>query len=149
MSSVIFQPLLHDPLGWKSSNSTYNDHYKWKKYRSTSKDKKISTYGQQYQRQLQKQQCLPLTTNGEQTINRVIVVKNNEENQERPISYRYSPSKTPVYIVEYKQRPMSADAVTNFFFLFLKINFFFSQDTTHSSRVSQRPPTAPPAVEGK
>lgn len=123
MSSVIFQPLLHDPLGWKSSNSTYTDHYKWRKYRSTSKDKKISSYGQQYQKQLQKlqqqqqqqqaNQYLPITTNGEQTINHVIVVKKNEDNQERPVSYRYSPSKTPIYIVEYDQRPTSANRVRN------------------------------------
>jgi hypothetical protein len=148
MSSVIFQPLLHDSLGWKSSNSTYNDHYKWKKYRSKSKDKKVSTYSQQYIRQLQKQQSLPLTTNGEQTINRVIVVKKNEDNQERPNSYGYSPSKSPVYIVEYKQRPASANAVNKF--ILKKNNFiFFFQDTTLSSRVSQRPPTAPPTVQGK
>ena len=111
---MIFQPLLHDPLGWKPSNSTYVDHYKWKKYRATIKDKKISTYGQQYQRQLQKKQLsqsLPLTTNSEQPISRVIVVKKNEDQQPptpTPISYRYTPSKTPVYIVEYKQRPVSA-----------------------------------------
>jgi hypothetical protein len=115
-SSVIFQPLLHDPLGWKPSNSTYVDHYKWKKYRATYKDKQISTYSQQYQRQLQKKQLsqsLPLTTNSEQAISRVIVVKKSEDQQQPPpptttISYRYSPSKTPVYIVEYKQRPASA-----------------------------------------
>ncbi len=114
MSSMIFQPLLYDPLGWKPSNSTYVDHYKWRKYRTTSKDKKISTYGQQYQRKLQKQQinqCLPLTKNGEQTINPVVVVKKNEDQQELPISYRFTPSKTPVYIVEYNQRPATANGV--------------------------------------
>jgi len=132
MSSVIFQPLLHDPLGWKPSNSTYVDHYKWRKYRATSKDKKMSTYGQKYQRELQKQQAnqlLPLTSNGEQIINHVIVVNKNEDQQElqTPISYRYSPSKTPVYIVEYKQRPVSADGVRNIFILLKKSFLFFSR----------------------
>ncbi len=135
-TAMIFQPLLYDPVGWKPSKSTYVDHYKWKKYRATRKDKKISTYGQQYQRQLQKQQanqCLPLTpVNGEQTINRVIVVKNHEDKKETPpISYRFSSSKAPVYIVEYKQRAVSANGVTS------------------HSKESQRPPTAPPAVEGR
>ncbi len=118
---MIFQPLLHDPLGWKPSKSTYVDHYKWRKYRTTSKDRKVSTYGQQYQRQLQKQQAnqtLPLTANGEQNVSRVILVNKNEDQPQTPptpISYRYSPSKTPVYIVEYKQRPASANEVKDLF----------------------------------
>lgn len=119
MSSLIFQPLLHDPLGWKPNRSTYVDHYKWRKYRATSKDKKVSAYGQQYQRKLQKQQqqlvnqSLPLTTNTEQIVNRVILVKKDEDLQvpSTPAPYRYSPSKTPVYIVEHKPRPTSANEV--------------------------------------
>jgi hypothetical protein len=82
MSSVIFQPLLHDSLGWKTSNSTYADSYKWKKDRSSNKDKRISTYGQQYQKELQKQQklqqtnaSLPPVTNEGQTIQRIVLVK--------------------------------------------------------------------------
>lgn len=154
---MIFQPLLHDPLGWKPSKSTYVDHYKWKKYRTTSKDRKISTYGQQYQRQLQKQQAnksLPLTTNGEQTISRVILVKKpedqqDEQQQQQPISYRFSPSKTPVYIVEYKKRPVSANAVREtkkkkeFSIRFLKnhlsfkgCNFYFKRITTSTNCVT-------------
>lgn len=55
MSSVIFQPLLHDPLGWKASNTTYADHYQWRKQRLTRKDKIVSPYGQKFQRELQRQ----------------------------------------------------------------------------------------------
>ncbi|CAF2139808.1 unnamed protein product [Rotaria magnacalcarata] len=122
MSSVIFQPLLHDPLGWKPSNSTYTDHYKWRKYRTTSKDRKISNYGQQYQRQIQKQQqqlqkqlnkSLPEVSSEEQTNNSVIVVKNFEDNQERCVSHRSSPTKTPVVTVEYKQRQTTANEDVN------------------------------------
>ena len=126
MSSVIFQPLLHDPLGWKSSNSTYTDHYKWRKYRATSKDRKVSTYGQQFQKQLQKQQP-SVASNQEQTIKSVDLVNKNDDNQGRPISYRYSALKTPpeqppVYIVEYKQRPSSTRAVS-----LLEINLYESR----------------------
>jgi hypothetical protein len=162
MSSVIFQPLLHDPLGWKSSNSTYADTFTWKKYRKTNKDKKFSAYGQQYQKQLQKQQTnnsLPPTANDEQTIQRVILVKKNEENRgPTPASCRYSPSKTPtavieeppVLIVDYKQRPASTNRVSLFILHIIinKVTMFF-QEATCGSRASQRSPTAPPAVEGK
>lgn len=141
MSSLIFQPLLHDPLGWKPNRSTYVDHYKWRKYRATSKDKKISAYGQQYQRKLQKQQqqqlanqSLPLTTNNEQSVNRVILVKQDEDQQvaSTPAPYRYSPSKTPVYIVEHKPRSASEN-----------------EDTTSDFKASHRPPTATAGVQGK
>ncbi|CAF1127005.1 unnamed protein product [Rotaria sp. Silwood1] len=128
MSSVIFQPLLHDPLGWKPSNSTYTDHYKWRKYRSTSKDKKVSTYGQKYQRQLQKQQ--KQTNQEEQTNNSVILVKKTEDNQERPNSNRSTSTKTPTIIVEYKQRPTTAN-----------------EDTNCQSKVSQRSQSALPNIE--
>jgi len=119
MSSMIFQPLLHDPLGWKPSKSTYVDHYKWRKYRATSKDKKISTYSQQYQRneqkkQQQQQQQLPLKLIPDEQ-DRVILVK-KRENQSAP-TYRFSPSKTPVLIVEcqQRQRPISANEVRRSF----------------------------------
>jgi hypothetical protein len=130
MSSVIFQPLLHDPLGWKQVNTTYADTFNWKKYRSPKKDKRISTYGQQYERQLKKQQklqqtnnCLPSATNEEQTIQRLLLVKKNEENRRlTPASDRSSPSKTPpavteelpVVIVESKQRTASINRVSLF-----------------------------------
>lgn len=130
MSSVIFQPLLHDPLGWKQSNTTYVDTYKWKNYRSSSKDKRISAYGQQYQRQLQKQQklqqinCLPTATNEEQTSQQVFLMKKNEENRGTTASStRSSLSKTPpvlasdqppAFIVEYKQRSASTNRVRLF-----------------------------------
>jgi hypothetical protein len=126
MSSVIFRPLLHDPLGWKSSNSTYADHYKWRKYRATNKDKKISSYGQQYQMQLQKQQTndyLPIASNQEQTVKRAVTANKTDDNQGQSVSYRCSALKTPaeqppVYIVEYKQRPTSTNGVS-----LLEINF--------------------------
>jgi hypothetical protein len=130
MSSVIFQPLLYDPLGWKPSNSTYHDTYKWRNYRSLSKDKIISAYGQRYQRQLQKQQklqqaknFLPSATNEEQIIQQVSLVKNNEENRgATPASNRCSSSKTssavneesPVIVAENKQRPVSTNRVSLF-----------------------------------
>jgi len=130
MSSVIFQPLLHDSLGWKQSNSTYADAFNWKTYRSAGKDKRISKYGQQYQRQLQKQQklqqinnCLPSATNEEQTIQRLLLVKKNEENRgPTPGSDRSSPSKTPpavtkefpVVILESKERSASINRVSLF-----------------------------------
>ncbi|CAF1227139.1 unnamed protein product [Rotaria sordida] len=133
MSSIIFQPLLHDPIGWKPSNSTYTDHYKWRKYRSRSKDKKISTYGQKYQRQLQKQQikqCLLVPSNEEKINNSVIVVKKSEDNQERPSSHRSTSSKSPVIIVEYRQRPATA-----------------YEDTNCQSKASQRSQSALPNIE--
>lgn len=114
MSSVIFQPLLHDPLGWKPSRSTYVDHYKWRKYRATSKDKKTSIYGQQYQRKLQKQQQANVNlATDEQNVNRIVLVKKDEDQQvpSTPSPYRYSPAKTPVHIVEPKRRPISANEV--------------------------------------
>lgn len=125
MSSVIFQPLLHDPLGWKQSKSTYTDAYKWKHYRTSGKDKRISTYGQKYQKELKKQQLnnsLPLTTNDEQ----IILIKKNEESRGvTPLSYRSTPSlktpptlasdQPPPFIVEYKQRSASTNRVCLFF----------------------------------
>ncbi|CAF2383885.1 unnamed protein product [Rotaria sp. Silwood2] len=149
MSSVIFQPLLHDPLGWKSSPTTYADTFKWRKYRSTSKDKKISTYGQQYQKQLRKQQeqqklqqtntCLSSTTNEEQIIQWPTPTKKNEENRGvTPVSYRCSSSKTApaiidehsVPVVENKQRSASTN-----------------REATCGSRASQRSQTALAAAE--
>jgi len=130
MSSVIFQPLLHDPLGWKSSNSTYADTFTWKSNRSSNKDKRISTYGQQYQRMLQKQKKLkqknnglPSATNEEQTIQRIILVEKNKKNRgPTPVSDRYSQSKTPpavieeppAVIIEDKQRSTSTNRVSLF-----------------------------------
>ena len=120
MSSVIFQPLLHDPLGWKSSKSTYTDHYKWKKYRSASKEKKnFSTYGQQrYQRDAPR----PSTTPNKQTATRdepIIVTNQNEENRGRTSAFRSASAKTLVVTeqtpmvthVEEKIRPVSASEV--------------------------------------
>ena len=131
MSSVIFQPLLHDPLGWKTSTTTYADTFTWKKYRATLKDKQISTYGQKYHRQLEKQKqrhklpqtdgCLPPATNDEQLAQRVNSAKQNDENRgPPPVSYRYSTLKPPsvaadetsVSTVENKQRPVSTNRVT-------------------------------------
>lgn len=124
MSSVIFQPLLHDPLGWKSLNSTYADTFTWKNYRPSNKDKRISKYGQQYHRQLKKQQqqqqktnvCSPLGENEEQTIRPLIVRKKIEQNRGlTPASLRSSPSKTPSVLNEEslisKQRAASINRV--------------------------------------
>jgi hypothetical protein len=125
MSSVIFQPLLHDSLGWKTTNSTYADTYTWKKLRKVNKNKKFSPYGQQNQKQKQKQinTPLPLTINDEQTIEPVSLVKKNEENRGiTPASNRSASSKVPtgvteelpVLVVEYKQRPASTNRVSLF-----------------------------------
>jgi hypothetical protein len=124
MSSVIFQPLLHDPLGWKSLNSTYADTFTWKNYQPSNKDKRISKYGQQYHRQLKKQQqqqqktnvCSPLGENEEQTIRPLIVRKKIEQNRGlTPASVRSSPSKTPSVLNEEslisKQRAASINRV--------------------------------------
>lgn len=111
---MVFQPLLHDPLGWKPSKSTYVDHYKWKKYRTTSKDRKISTYGQQHQRELQRQTSALKATEDEQPIERVIFVKKGENRSTTP--YRFSASKTPVIIVDCQKRPVLANEVRDFFF---------------------------------
>ena len=126
MSSVIFQPLLHDPLGWKSSNTTYADTFTWKNYRPTNKDKRVSKYGQRYQKQIKHQQqqtnvCLSLGTNEEQIIRPVVVGKKIGENRDpTPVSFRSSPSKTPTTpppvvneesLLTPKQRPASINRV--------------------------------------
>jgi hypothetical protein len=138
MSSVIFQPLLHDPLGWKSSNSTYADTFTWKTNRSSNKDKRISTYGQQYQRKLRRQKILKQTNNGlpsatneEQTIQRIILVEKNKKNQgPTPVSDGYSQSKTPPAVIEEppavtiedKQRSTSTNRVSLFIIQIIIIN---------------------------
>ena len=160
MSSVIFQPLLHDPLGWKSSNSTYTDHYQWKKKRLTRKDKILSTYGQQYQRQVQRQKenqqqlqrvtlARPVATNDEQTIQRVASVKKSDDRQEfakshRPASSRSVPllSEEPSSsVVLLKQRPSStmrvSDPMNDLFPLDARSRLCFQEAAT-GSRVSQR-----------
>lgn len=126
MSSVIFQPLLHDALGWKASNSTYTDMYTWKMERPHNKEKKISPYGQQYQRQMRKQQklqeknaslpsVLSAVTSEEQTIQPLVLVKDNRSAMSA--SHRSSPSKTPPLVHEEPstiQRPASIIRVRSF-----------------------------------
>ena len=131
MSSVIFQPLLHDPLGWKASNSTYTDIYTWKMERPNNKEKKISPYGQQYQRQMRKQQknaslpsVLSAVTSEEQTIQPLVLVKDNRSIMSA--SHRSSPSKTPPIVHEEPstiQRPASIIRVRSFSLSY--IAFFF------------------------
>ncbi|UJR09441.1 hypothetical protein I4U23_013681 [Adineta vaga] len=136
MPSEIFQPLIHDPLGWKQSKTSYTDHYKWRKNGSTNKDKLISAYSQRYQRQLRKQKTTnqrgPLVTSAEQPFNRVIVLRKCGDNQEQqpPLTYRYLPTKTPVFIVEQKPRPATANV-----------------DSICCTQELQRPPTAPPVLQ--
>lgn len=86
MSSVIFQPLLHDPLGWKASNTTYADHYQWRKQRLTRKDKIVSPYGQKFQRELQRQKEQQAKSAHRSTPSLIVVPKIEEE----PIPYRIS-----------------------------------------------------------
>jgi hypothetical protein len=133
MSSVIFQPLLHDPLGWKAANTTYTDTFKWRNYAPINKEKKLSPYGQEYLRQMRKQQqkmnfqptnaYLLQPANEEQTAPRMILVKKNEENREVPSgSYQFSRSKTlpvvvedhAVPVAEHKKRPASTYKVSLF-----------------------------------
>ncbi|CAF1367172.1 unnamed protein product [Adineta steineri] len=135
MSSVVFRPLLHDPLGWKQSCTSYTDHYKWRKYGSKNKSKLTSTYGQRFQRQLRKQKqanqrSSPVPTNEEQAINRIIVVKKCETEQQQPKTSRYLPTTTPVFIVENEKRPATAYV-----------------DSNCCTQVLQRPPTAPAAIQ--
>lgn len=126
MSSVIFQPLLHDPLGWKAPNSTYSDVYTWKMERPNHKEKKISPYGQQYQREMRKQQklqeknaslpsVLSAVMSEEQTIQPLVLVKDNRSI--KSASHRSSPSKTPPIVSEEPsaiQRPPSIIRVRSF-----------------------------------
>ncbi|CAF1337479.1 unnamed protein product [Adineta steineri] len=137
MSSILFQPLLHDPLGWKQSNTTYNDTFKSRSYAgpSNSTEKKLSPYGQQYQRLMRKQQeqmklyrSNPYFEDSsyeeeEQQLPtpRVILWKKNEEFQEAPSAvYQLSRSNTmPVasddlsgYVVEWKKQPGSTHRET-------------------------------------
>jgi hypothetical protein len=127
MSSVIFQPLLYDPLGWKPSNTTYTDTFKWRNYAPINKEKKLSPYGQEYLRQIRKQQqktvYLLQPANEEQSAPRMILVKKNEENREVPSgSYQFTRSKTlpvvvedhTVPVAEHKKRPASTYKVSLF-----------------------------------
>ena len=121
MSSLIFQPLLHDPLGWKASNSTYTDTFTWKMDRPSNKSKISSPYGQQYQKELRKQQKLQrknaslpsVAFNEEQTIEPLVLVKENRS--VTSASHRFSPSsKTPPIVSEEPsaiQRPPSINRV--------------------------------------
>lgn len=122
---MIFQPLLHDPLGWKSTNTTYNDTFKSRNYGSVNKEKKPSPYGQEYQRQMRKRQrqIKFQSTNEEEPTPRVILLKKCEENREVPSgSYQLSRSKTlpvtvedpPALMAEYKNRPTSTYKVSPF-----------------------------------
>ena len=159
MSSVIFQPLLHDPLGWKSSKSTYTDHYKWKKYRSASKDKKLSSYSQGHRQQAAKQpvavlHTLPTVNHEQETIKPIVFVNKNEENRGRTVTYRSASAKTPteqapVYIVEQRQRPVSASEVSeaeNFLQHSIVYCFQALTSSSPSDRAAQRAATA---VDGK
>lgn len=142
MPSEIFQPLLHDPLGWKQSKTSYTDHYKWRKYGTASKDKLQSTYSQRYNRQARKQrtnnQRVPLVADAEQPISRVIVLRNREDDRQAPATYRYLPTKMPVFVVDRQARPASASAAVE----------VPSQSVVPAEEL-QRPPTAPAAVQGQ
>lgn len=120
MSSVIFQPLLHDPLGWKSTKSTYADHYKWKKYRSASKDKKKLTKYSQHQNHhaVPTTAATPITTitSTEQTIKPIVLTNKTEENRGRTSALRSASAKTPVTEhIEEKIRPVSVHEVSAFY----------------------------------
>lgn len=117
MSSVIFQPLLHDPLGWKSTKSTYADHYKWKKYRSTSKDKKRFVNHSQNQKSVAvpTTTATPITTilPTEQTVKPIDLKSKTEENRGRTSALRSVSAKTPVTEhTEEKIRPASVHEST-------------------------------------
>ncbi|UJR36726.1 hypothetical protein I4U23_029442 [Adineta vaga] len=113
MSSALFQPLLHDPLGWKQSTTTYNDTFKSRTYgTSSNKEKKLSPYGQEYQKQVRKQQqhmkvfrtnpYFTQSISDEQPTPRIIFLKkNNEEYREQPpASYQLTRSKTLPVVCE-------------------------------------------------
>lgn len=109
MSSIIFQPLLHDPLGWKQSNSTYADTYVWKALQA-NKNIKLSKYGQQHQKEMKKMQKLQ-EINRQEAISQII----SKNKSPSPVLPR-SPVKTPPAVVEqsmtlpveYKQRTPSS-----------------------------------------
>ncbi|CAF1325926.1 unnamed protein product [Adineta ricciae] len=107
MSSALFQPLLHDPLGWKPPTTTYSDTFKNRTYGTSSNtQKKLSPYGQEYQKQLRKQQqqmklfrknpYFVQSFSDEQSTPRIIFLeKNNEEYREQPpAAYQLTRSKT-------------------------------------------------------
>ena len=119
MSSVIFQPLLHDPLGWKASNTTYTDHYQWKKQRLTRKDKIVSPYGQKFQRQLQRQKDQPTLVQRSTPSLPVSVI------QEEAIPYRIASVKK----TDDERRPSGSSKSTR-------------QASSKSMRVTQDDPSA-------
>lgn len=99
MSSMIFQPLLHDPLGWKSNKSTYADHYKWKKYRSGTKEKKrYSDYSQTSHRAPPTTATATTIIPSEQTIKPIVLLNKTEENRGRTSVTNKTPplDQTPV-----------------------------------------------------
>lgn len=131
MSSIIFQPLLHDPLGWKASNSTYTDTFTWKMERPSNKSKLNSPYGQQYQREIRKQQKLKqknasspsIAFSEEQTIEPLSLVKPNRV--VKSASCRSSPpivNEEPSTI----QRPPSINRVRSLLSIDISSSFFSS-----------------------
>jgi hypothetical protein len=123
MASVILQPMLHDPLGWKPSKSTYIDHYRWRNYRSKSKDQKSSIYGQRYQREMSKKSPIVYSTmwrtNNDLTVQPLMIMNRTQDYRGQPVTYRASSANSltqrpPVYIVEQQreQRPASAHQVS-------------------------------------
>lgn len=113
MSSIIFQPLLHDPLGWKQSTSTYTDTYVWKTLRA-NKNAKLSKYGQQYQKEFEKQQKLQ-ERNQQETIDRILATNQVVRSPTKTPSVALD--QPPVLIVEYKPRPPSANRVCLLIFI--------------------------------
>ena len=149
MSSIIFQPLLHDPLGWKQSKSTYADTYVWKTIRA-NKNAKLSKYGQKHQKETKKQEKLE-EINRQETISQII----SKNKSPTPVLPR-SPVKTPPAVVEqlmtlpveYKQRTPSVNRVSfivdKSLILFVLLFVSFCQENTCGSRASLRSSSTPP-----
>ncbi|CAF1468298.1 unnamed protein product, partial [Didymodactylos carnosus] len=160
MSSVVFQPLLHDSIGWKNPNTTYTDHYKWKQYRLTLKDKKVSSYGQEYQKQQQQkiQQQSQNASKSEHlqpqpimTIKRVEnrLEKRPDENDVKSVKVKNdftlnedtNDSGKPVYIVEWKRRPTSTSYRPFFSYVLeqLRPKTSILKHTTEKDEVTEKP----------
>ncbi|CAF1018408.1 unnamed protein product [Didymodactylos carnosus] len=125
MPSVVFQPLLQNSIGFKNLNSTYADHYKWKQYHHTLKDKKISPYGQEYQKQqLKIQQQSNKSPKSEHSQSESLMTikrvenrqeKRSDDNNVKSVKFKHddtliddpNDSEKAVYIVEWKRRPSS------------------------------------------
>lgn len=137
MSSVIFQPLLHDPLGWKPTGTTYGEHFQWRKVRINRKDKIVSPYGQKYLRQKSQDQIKRTNSAAQRSTNEENLVptrvvsskKSSEERQSSPtitVPTRPPSSKSAPAVLEDSIQIKSRRSAT------------LNRESNNASRISQR-----------